>query len=41
MFTSEIEVDLAEWLAWCEWCQTYPNGFGLWNCSAPAAIATL
>ena len=41
MFTSEIELDLAEWLDWIEWCQTQPNGSGLWYCSAPAAIATL
>ena len=42
MFTSECEMDLAEWLAWSEWCQTQPNCAATAGyCYALAAIATL
>ena len=42
MFTSEIEVDLAEWLAWIEWCQTQPNCAATVSyCQAQVLIALL
>jgi len=42
MFTSEIELDLAEWLAWSEWCQTQPYCAATVSyCYALAPIAQL